>query len=122
MSENPTSTNERPCLHCLIGDLIDEFYAEYGTTTGETDVIDIDETLSALAKTVADLTHGSDAAARQLLGEHRDGDFTLPRPGTGVAQELIDRRSGVGRGLPVPAQPSHDVGGDQVLRRHRNPL
>ena len=67
MSENPTSTNERPCLHCLIGDLIDEFYAEYGTTTGETDVIDIDETISALAKTVADLTFGSDAAARQRI-------------------------------------------------------
>src|SRR5262249_14576560 len=24
MSENPASSNERPCLHCLIGDLIDE--------------------------------------------------------------------------------------------------
>ena len=44
MSENPESSNERPCLHCLIGDLIDEYYAEYGTATGETDVIDIDET------------------------------------------------------------------------------
>jgi hypothetical protein len=67
MSENPASSKERPCLHCLIGDLIDEFYAEYGTTTGETDVIDIDETLSALAKTVADLTYGSDTAARQRI-------------------------------------------------------
>jgi hypothetical protein len=67
MSENPASSNERPCLHCLIGDLIDEFYAEYGTTSGETDVIDIDETISALAKTVADLTFGSDAAARQRI-------------------------------------------------------
>jgi len=33
--------------------------------TGETDVIDMDETLSALAKTIADLTFGSDVAARQ---------------------------------------------------------
>jgi hypothetical protein len=67
MSENPESSNERPCLHCLIGDLIDEYYAEYGTTTGETDVIDIDETISALAKTIADLTYGSDIAARQRV-------------------------------------------------------
>ena len=49
MSENPESSNERPCLHCLIGDLIDEYYAEYGTATGETDVIDMDEAISALA-------------------------------------------------------------------------
>ena len=65
MSENSESSNERPCLHCLIGDLIDEYYAEYGTATGETDVIDIDETISALAKTIADLTYGSDVPARQ---------------------------------------------------------
>jgi hypothetical protein len=67
MSENPESSNERPCLHCLIGDLIDEYYAEYGTATGETDVIDMDEAISALAKTIADLTYGSDAAARQRI-------------------------------------------------------
>lgn len=70
MSENPGSSNERPCLHCLIGDLIDEFYAEYGTTRGETDVIDLDETLTALAKTVADLTYGSDAAVRRGIVEN----------------------------------------------------
>lgn len=67
MSENPGSSNERPCLHCLIGDLIDEFYAEYGTAGGETDVIDMDETMTALAKTVADLTYGSDAPARRRI-------------------------------------------------------
>jgi hypothetical protein len=31
MSDNPKSSDERPCLHCLIADLIDEFYAEYGS-------------------------------------------------------------------------------------------
>jgi len=75
MSENPESSNERPCLHCLIGDLIDEYYAEYGTSTGETDVIDIDETISALAKTIADLTYGSDIAARQRVKD----DLTVRR-------------------------------------------
>lgn len=70
MSENPGLSNERPCLHCLIGDVIDEFYAEYGTPGGETDVIDVDETITALAKTVADLTYGSDAVARQRIMEN----------------------------------------------------
>jgi hypothetical protein len=49
MSDN-TETNERPCLHCLIGDVIDDFY-------------------TALAKTVAELTFGSDAALRQRVLE-----------------------------------------------------
>ncbi len=65
MSDNP----ERPCLHCLIGDLIDEFYAEYGSLSGETDTIDADEIITALAKTVADMTFGSDAVLRQHILE-----------------------------------------------------
>ena len=28
MSENTEANDERPCLRCLIGDLITEFYAE----------------------------------------------------------------------------------------------
>ena len=35
MSEDPDANDERPCLDCLIGDLIDEFYAEYGSLSGE---------------------------------------------------------------------------------------
>jgi len=31
---------ERPCLHCMMIELIDEFYAEYPATTGEPDAID----------------------------------------------------------------------------------
>jgi hypothetical protein len=67
MSDNRESDDERPCLHCLIGDVIDDFYAEYGTLSGETDAIDVDEVISALAKTVAELTFNSDAAQRQQL-------------------------------------------------------
>ena len=67
MSENPESSNERPCLHCLIGDLIDEFYAEYGSPSGEKDTVDMDEIVSALAKTIAEMTYGSDAALRQRI-------------------------------------------------------
>ena len=69
MSDNPGPNDERPCLHCLIGDLIDEFYAEYGSLSGETDTIDADEVIAAIAKTVADMTFGSDAALRQRILE-----------------------------------------------------
>jgi hypothetical protein len=67
MSDNPESNDERPCLHCLIGDLIDEFYAEYGSLSGEKDTLDVDEIITALAKTVAEITYGSDAATRQRV-------------------------------------------------------
>ena len=67
MSDNTESTDERPCLHCLIGDLIDEFYAEYGSLSGEKDTMDMDEIITALAKTVAEMTYGSDAAVRQRI-------------------------------------------------------
>jgi len=69
MSENPEANDERACLHCLIGDLIDEFYAEYGSLNGETDTIDADEIITALAKTVADMTFGSDAVLRRRILE-----------------------------------------------------
>ena len=68
MSDNPGPNDERPCLHCLIGDLIDEFYAEYGSLSGE-DTIDADEIITALAKTVADMTFGSDAVLRRRILE-----------------------------------------------------
>jgi len=69
MSDSTESNDERPCLHCLIGDVIDDFYAEYGSLTGEKDAIDVDEIITALAKTVAELTYGSDAALRQRILE-----------------------------------------------------
>jgi hypothetical protein len=49
MSENPEANDERPCLHCLVGDSINEFYAEYGSLSGETEAIDIDEMIASLA-------------------------------------------------------------------------
>ena len=69
MSDDPESSDERPCLHCLIADLIDEFYAEYGSSEGEKDTVDIDEILSALGKVIAEMTYGSDAAVRQRVLE-----------------------------------------------------
>jgi hypothetical protein len=69
MSDATESDDERPCLHCLIGDVIDDFYAEYGSLSGEKDTIDVDEIITALAKTVAEMTFGSDAALRQRILE-----------------------------------------------------
>jgi hypothetical protein len=69
MSDDPGSNQERPCLHCLIADTIDDFYAEYGSLGGEKDAIDMDEIISALGKTIAELTYGSDAAMRQRVLE-----------------------------------------------------
>ena len=69
MSDNPESSDGRPCLHCLIADLIDEFYAEYGSSEGEKDTVDMDEIISALGKVIAEMTYGSDAAVRQRVLE-----------------------------------------------------
>jgi hypothetical protein len=69
MSDNAEADDERPCLHCLIGDLIDEFYGEYGSPSGEPDVVDANEIMMALAKTVAEITYDSDAVQRQSLIE-----------------------------------------------------
>ena len=60
---------ERPCLHCMIAELIDDFFGEYPATTGEPDTIDTDEVIIAIAKTVAELTCSQDATIRQQLIE-----------------------------------------------------
>ena len=60
---------ERPCLHCMMVELIDDFFAEYPATTGEPDTIDTDEVVTAIAKTVAELTCGQDGRIREQLIE-----------------------------------------------------
>jgi hypothetical protein len=60
---------ERPCLHCMMVELIDDFFAEHPRATGEPDTIDTDEVVTAIAKTVAELTHGQDGTIRQQLIE-----------------------------------------------------
>ena len=49
--------------------MIDEFYAEYGSLSGEVDTIDADEVITAIAKTVAEMTFGSNAALRHRILE-----------------------------------------------------
>ncbi len=68
MSES-RDDQERPCLHCMMVELIDQFFAEYPATTGEPDTIDTDEVVTAIAKTMAELTCDQDGTIRQQLIE-----------------------------------------------------
>jgi hypothetical protein len=67
--EMQNETDERPCLHCLIIELIDNFFADYPVSSEDPDIVDPDEVVTAVAKTVAELTCGQDAASRQNLIE-----------------------------------------------------
>jgi hypothetical protein len=60
---------ERPCLHCMMVELIDDFYAEYPAAGGEPDTVDTDEVLTAIAKTVAELTSAQNGTIRQQMIE-----------------------------------------------------
>jgi len=69
MSDDQNEDEERPCLHCLIVEAIDNFFAEYPVSTDEPDTIDTQEVITAVAKTVAELTYSQDAAGRQNMIE-----------------------------------------------------
>jgi hypothetical protein len=49
MSEQPDD-QDRPCLHCMMVELIDEFFAEHPAAGGEPDTIDTDEVVSATSQ------------------------------------------------------------------------
>ena len=76
---------ERPCLHCMMVELIDDFFAEYPATAGGSDKVDAgeaDEVIVAVAKTIAELTSRQDGVVRQQLIEdlmreimHYDAEF-----------------------------------------------
>lgn len=85
MSEQQDS-QERPCLHCMMVELIDQFFAEYPATGGEPDTIDTDEVVTAIAKTVAELTCSQNDSIRQqiiekLMREIMDYDAEFRRDG-----------------------------------------
>jgi len=78
-------TEERPCLHCMMVELIEDFFNEYPAASGEPDTIDTDEVIIALAKTVADLTCSQNGTVRQQIIE------TLMRSQNGtVRQQIIE--------------------------------
>ena len=75
---------ERPCLHCMMVELIDDFLAENLTTAGsdKVDTSEADEVIDAIAKTVAELTSQQDGVICQQVIEqlmqqimHYDGEF-----------------------------------------------
>ena len=69
MSESQDE-EERLCLHCMMVELIDQFFEEYPAATGDgSDTIDTDELITAIAKTVADLTCGQNGTIRQQIME-----------------------------------------------------
>ena len=82
MSEE--QVDQRPCLHCMIVELIDDFLAENPSTAGsdKVDTGEADEVIDAVAKTVAELTSQQDGFIRQHVIEqlmrqimHYDAEF-----------------------------------------------
>jgi organic radical activating enzyme len=53
----------------MMVELIDEFFAEHPATGGEPHTFDADEVVTALAKTVAELTCSQDGSIRQQIIE-----------------------------------------------------
>jgi hypothetical protein len=62
---------ERRCLHCMMVELIDDFFAEYpaAATSAKVDTSEADEVIDAIAKTVAELTSQQDGVIRQQVIE-----------------------------------------------------
>jgi L-asparaginase II len=74
---------ERPCLHCMMVELIEDYFAEYPAAPGRSDKVDTDEAdevIDAIAKTFAELTSGQEGAIRQQLVEQlmREIMTTMP--------------------------------------------
>jgi hypothetical protein len=75
---------ERPCLHCMMVELIDDFFAEHPATAGsdKVDTGEADEVIDAIAKTIAELTSQQDGVIRKQVIEqlmqqitHYDDEF-----------------------------------------------
>jgi len=70
---------ERPCLHCTMMEVIDDFFAEYPTSPDQSDKVDTaeaDEVIDAIAKIAAELTSRQDAAIRQQMIEQLMHEIT----------------------------------------------
>jgi hypothetical protein len=74
----------------MMVELIDDFLSEYPVSTGDPETIDPDEVVTAIAKTMAELTCGQDGAIRQqmieqLMREIMDYDAEFRRDAGTVA-------------------------------------
>jgi hypothetical protein len=70
----------------MMVELIDEFFVEHPAAGGEPDTIDTDEVVTAIAKTMAELTWNQDGSIRQqiiekLMREIMDYDAEFRRDG-----------------------------------------
>ena len=54
----------------MMVEMIDDFFAEYPVASGEPDAIDTDEVITAVAKTVAELTCNQTSTVRQQIIEN----------------------------------------------------
>ena len=96
MSDEPND-QERPCLHCMMVELIDDFFAEYPAPAGGSDKVDTgeaDEVIVAIAKTVAELTCRQDGTIRQQLIEQ-------------LMREIVNYDAEFRRDDTVGVNPSH---------------
>ena len=89
---------ERPCLHCMIVELIDDFFAGNPATAGsdKVDTDEADEVIDAIAKTVAELTSQQDEVIRQHVIEqlmlqimHYDGEFRREEATSAVSSNAM---------------------------------
>jgi len=69
MSEDQEANDERPCLHCSIVELVNDFFAEYPVSPGGPDIVDTKEVITAIAKVVAELTSSQEGTIRQSMIE-----------------------------------------------------
>jgi len=70
---------QRTCIHCMIVDLIDDFFAEHPIEPSDSDEVDTaeaDEVIDAVAKLVAELTSRQDVAIRRQLIEQLMSELT----------------------------------------------
>ena len=113
---------ERPCLHCMIVELIDDFFADYPATAGTDSVgtAEADEVIDAIAKTVAELTSQQDGVVRQQVIEelmrqimhYTVGSAEKGRPPQSALARGTDGSSGrVEHGSQFDPTPTLDNGG-----------
>ncbi len=63
-------TEDRSCLNCMMVELIDQFFTGNPASADEPDTIDTNEVITAIAKTVAELTCSQDGTGRQQIIEN----------------------------------------------------
>jgi hypothetical protein len=104
-----------PRLHCMMVELIDDFFAEYPAAAGsdKVDTAEADEVIDAIAKTVAELTSQQDGLIRQQVIEHLmrqimhcDGEFNREEATSAVGSHAkhwllrVDWNTGTNSTLP----------------------